>query len=115
MVTEGTLELRPDGWEISYEESELTGLKGVHTSFASQNGVITLTRSGALIRRWSFRRGRHDSLYQTEFGALMITVTARALEDALSEQGGTVDLSYGIEIEQTAAGTIDYHLDVKIK
>ena len=45
----------------------------------------------------------------------MITVTARALEDALSEQGGTVDLSYGIEIEQTAAGTIDYHLDVKIK
>ena len=26
MVTEGTLELRPDGWEISYEESELTGL-----------------------------------------------------------------------------------------
>ena len=28
---------------------------------------------------------------------------------ALSEQGGTVDLSYGIEIEQTAAGTIDYH------
>lgn len=43
----------------------------------------------------------------------MITVTARALEDALSEQGGTVDLSYGIEIEQTAAGTIDYHLGRK--
>ena len=110
MVTEGTLELQPDGWEISYEESELTGLKGVHTSFASQNGVITLTRSGA------FQEGvSHDSLYQTEFGALVITVTARALQDALSEQGGTVDLSYSIEIEQTAAGTIDYHLDVKIK
>ena len=116
MVTEGTLELRPDGWEISYEESELTGLKGVHTSFASQNGVITLTRSGALNSQMVFQEGvSHDSLYQTEFGALMITVTARALEDALSEQGGTVDLSYGIEIEQTAAGTIDYHLDVKIK
>ena len=115
MVTEGTLELRPDGWEISYEESELTGLK-VHTSFASQNGVITLTRSGALNSQMVFQEGvSHDSLYQTEFGALMITVTARALEDALSEQGGTVDLSYGIEIEQTAAGTIDYHLDVKIK
>ena len=116
MVTEGTLELRPDGWEISYEESELTGLKGVHTFFASQNGVITLTRSGALNSQMVFQEGvSHDSLYQTEFGALMITVTARALEDALSEQGGTVDLSYGIEIEQTAAGTIDYHLDVKIK
>ena len=116
MVTEGTLELQPDGWEISYEESELTGLKGVHTSFAAQNGVITLTRSGALNSQMVFQEGvSHDSLYQTEFGALLITVTARALQDTLSEQGGTVDLSYSIEIEQTAAGTIDYHLDVKIK
>ena len=116
MVTEGTLELRPDGWEISYEESELTGLKGVHTSFASQNGVITLTRSGKLSSRMVFREGVScDSLYQLEFGALMITVSATRVDYEITEQGGTIDLEYGIEIEQSATGVITYHLDIRAR
>ena len=31
LVTEGTMELRSGGWDISYEETELTGLRGVTT------------------------------------------------------------------------------------
>jgi hypothetical protein len=33
----------------------------------------------------------------------------------LSAEGGTVDLSYGIEIEHSEAGVIDYHLQIKPK
>ena len=29
LVTEGTMEYRSGGWDISYEESALTGLEGV--------------------------------------------------------------------------------------
>ena len=29
LVTEGTMEFRDGGWDICYQESELTGLKGV--------------------------------------------------------------------------------------
>ena len=32
LVTEGTMELRDGGWEISYEETELTGMEGVTTT-----------------------------------------------------------------------------------
>ena len=32
-VTEGTIEEMPDGWEIVYNESSLTGMEGVTTSF----------------------------------------------------------------------------------
>ena len=33
LVTTGTLEDTTDGWKLCYEETELTGLQGVHTTF----------------------------------------------------------------------------------
>ena len=44
---------------------------------------------------------------------MMITVCASKVEYNLTEAGGTIDLTYGIEIEQTQAGEIEYHLDIK--
>ncbi len=114
LVTEGTMEQMGDGWELLYEETALTGMEGVTTSFLVQPGKIVLTRSGKLHSQMVFQVGvSHDSLYQMEFGALMITVCATKLRSDLTEQGGTVDLNYNIEIENTAAGTIDYHLEIK--
>ena len=43
LVTEGTLENTGAGWEIRYEESDLTGLAGASTSFLVEPEKITLT------------------------------------------------------------------------
>lgn len=116
LVTEGTLERTDKGWRVSYEESDLTGMKGVTTTFLLEPGKITLDRTGALHSQMIFQEGvYHESLYQMEFGALMITVCAAKVSYAISEVGGTIDLTYGIDIEQTAAGVIDYHLDITTK
>ena len=116
LVTEGTMEFRDGGWDISYEESELTGLAGVTTTFRVEPGKLILTRSGKLNSQMVFQQGvSHDSLYQMEFGALMITVTAKFLYFDLVPDGGTIDLVYGISIENTEAGEIDYHLDIRAK
>ena len=116
LVTEGTLEQTADGWIISYEESDLTGMQGVTTTFAVEGKKLTLTRSGRLNSQMIFQEGiQHDSLYQMEFGTLMLSVCARKIEVHLNAAGGVIDLSYGIEIEQTEAGVIDYHLDIRAK
>ena len=116
LVTEGYLELLENAFEISYRETELTGLEGVTTHFRLEPGVITLTRTGRLESQMIFREGiSHDSLYQMEFGALMLTVCASRVAYTLDENGGTVDLTYNIEIEHDAGGVIEYHLDVKAK
>lgn len=116
LVTEGYLDVLEDGFEITYEESELTGLEGATTHFLLRPGVITLTRTGRLESQMIFREGvSHDSLYQMEFGALMLTVCASRVAYSLDENGGTVDLTYNIEIEHDAGGVIEYHLDVKAK
>ena len=116
LVTEGTLEKTENGWILTYEESDLTGLQGVTTTFRVAPGVIQLDREGPLNSKMVFREGvPHDSLYQMEFGALMITVCATQVRYAITEAGGTIDLLYSIEIEQSAAGFIEYHLDIRTK
>lgn len=116
LVTEGSLEETEDGWKLSYEESDLTGLQGVNTTFWVRDGQITLIRTGKLNSEMVFREGEaHDSLYQMEFGALMLTVCATRVESNLTKQGGTIDLRYNISIEQNAAGVIEYHLEIRVK
>lgn len=116
LVTGGTLEFRDGGWDIVYEESDLTGLDGVTTTFRLEPGKVTLTRTGRLRSEMVFQVGQfHESLYQMEFGALLLTVCASQVDYDLTEQGGTVDLVYAIDIEQTACGLVIYHLDVKAK
>jgi len=114
LVTEGTMEFVAGGWDICYAESNLTGLEGVTTKFRVENDRIVLTRSGKLNSQMIFQQGiSYDSLYQMEFGALMITVCAKRIFVQLDESGGVIDLIYGIEIEQSTAGEVDYHLEVR--
>lgn len=116
LVTEGTLEYTDGGWDIRYEETELTGLQGVTTLFRVENDRIILDRSGKLNSKMIFQKNvRHDSLYQMEFGALLISVCAKHIAVQLDQYGGIVDLVYSIEIEQNTAGEVDYHLTIAPK
>ena len=116
LTTEGTMEFKDGGWDISYEESALTGMEGVTTTFRVELGKVILSRTGALRSRMVFQQGvPHDSLYQMAFGTLMITVCAKSVFFDILPDGGVIDLIYSIDIENTAAGMVDYHLDIRAK
>lgn len=116
LVTDGTMEFRSGGWDISYEESELTGLAGATTTFRVEPGMVTLTRKGALNSTMIFQQNVvHESLYQMPFGALMLAVKATRVVFDIVSDGGFIDLSYNINIENSEAGVIDYHLDIRAK
>ncbi len=116
LVTDGTLEYRDGGWDICYEESELTGMAGVTTTFRLEPGTVILERTGHLQSKMVFRQGvPHESLYQMDFGALMLTVCAQLIEANIGENGGVVDLQYSIAIENSDAGLVEYHLEIQTK
>lgn len=116
LVTEGMMEFRDGGWDITYEESELTGLSGVTTTFRVEPGKVTLTRVGALNTQMIFEKGHtHESLYQLDFGALMMQITATHVFYDITPDGGVIDLVYLIEIENTQAGEVDYHLEIRTR
>ena len=114
LTTEGTMAFREGGWDIRYEESALTGLEGVTTTFRVEPGKVVLTRTGRLNSEMIFEQGvPHDSLYEMEFGALLLTVQATSVFYDVLPDGGSIDLSYTLNIEHTLAGVIDYHLDIR--
>ncbi len=116
LVTEGTLELVDGGWDICYEETDLTGMAGVSTTFRLEPGQVTLRRTGKLRSEMVFREGiPHESLYQMELGVLLLTVCARELSARISEAGGTVDMLYSLAVENCEAGMVEYHLDIQAK
>ena len=113
LTTEGTMERQKEVWVLSYEESDLTGLAGVTTSFRVGPRGVVLKRTGKLQNQMIFMEGRrHESLYQLDIGALMIAVRATSVKSDLTDQGGTVDIYYNIEIEDTAMGSMEYHLTI---
>ena len=116
LTTEGTLTRSETGWEIAYEESDMTGMEGVKTTFCIEPGLVRLRRTGKLRSEMVFREDvSHESLYQMEFGALMLTVCAKQIEANISQQGGTIDLVYSVQIEHTEAGMVEYHLEIRPK
>ena len=116
LTTEGTMEFRDGGWDIRYEESDLTGMQGVTTTFRVEPNRVVLTRTGKLDSQMVFELGvPHDSLYRMEFGALLMTVKATHMFYDILPEGGSIDLSYTIGIEHAEAGVIDYHLDIRAK
>ena len=116
LLTEGTMEFSKGGWDISYEETYLTGLEGVKTTFRVEPNKVVLTRAGNLNSQMIFEEGvAYDSLYQMPFGALMLTVQATRVFFDIVPDGGVIDLSYNITIENTESGVVDYHLDIRAK
>lgn len=114
-TTEGQLKRIDDGWEIVYAESSLTGMEGVTTCLCIKSDCMILSRSGKLNSQMIFRLGQvHESLYRLDFGALLLSVCATDISWKIDEQGGVVDLKYKIEIEHGSAGTVDYHMDIKV-
>ena len=113
LTTEGTMEHQKEVWELSYEESDLTGLEGVTTAFRVGPRGVVLKRTGNIENQMIFMEGRkHESLYRLDFGALMLTVQATKVHSDITEKGGTLDIHYQIEIEDTSAGTVQYHVEV---
>ena len=116
LTTAGTLERAEDGWLMAYEESDLTGLGGTTTTFRVKGNVVDLRRTGALQSQMVFQEGvGHDSLYQTDVGALMVRVCAKKVLHDISEDGGILQVSYTIELENTMAGMVDYFITIAPK
>ena len=63
LMTEGTMELMPEGVAFSYEESALTGMEGTTTTFETRGRQVILTRSGAVNSQMIFEEGRQHTLW----------------------------------------------------
>ncbi len=112
-MTEGTMEETDDGFLISYEETELTGLQGTTTTILMEKERIVLKRQGTLKSEMIFAIDQeYRSLYDMGVGALLITIRTTVLVQVMDMGGGFADIVYDLIIEDSIAGQVRYHIDI---
>ena len=92
--------------EISYEETEATGMAGATTAVSfmlEQPSVVSMLRDGAVSTVLVFEAGkRHHCIYQTPFMPFEVCVHTLKVENRLLEDG-FLNLDYMIEIRGARA------------
>jgi uncharacterized beta-barrel protein YwiB (DUF1934 family) len=61
-----------------------------------------------------FEKGRrHNSMYETDFGALVVGVNTHSIRRNLNDEGGSLVVQYAVEIDHMLAGTNHLKVDIR--
>jgi uncharacterized beta-barrel protein YwiB (DUF1934 family) len=105
LVTEGKLLVENDEYVLSYEESQITGLNGTTTVIRASNDSVTLIRHGSVSSMMLFEVGKtHLTDYQTQYGSIMLGITAQKVDVNMNESGGQINVDYIVEYNRAYGG-----------
>ena len=114
LVTEGKYSYRDGRGELSYMESELTGMKGTKTSFVFTPEEVILSREGTLTSRMVFREGRKNTfLYDTPYGSATMGLDTHKISSSMGPRGGDVEIDYIVDFDHAMVGRNKFHINVK--
>ena len=108
---------RTDGGriDISYEESEVTGMDGSTTAISydtSARGIVSMIREGAVSTVLVFEEGkRHHCVYNTPFMPFEVCVHTLKVENNL-DGVGTLSLDYVVEIRGAKAERTKFTMQI---
>ncbi len=113
--TEGLLTRKGDGtYTLSYQESEMTGMKGTRTIFQISPDYMTMQRVGTVNAYMMFRDGqRYQSMYSTPYGELEMNISTQRLRVRMEEDGGELEVVYTIEMNHMVTGR--HQLSIQIQ
>lgn len=99
VISKGLFKRLENRYEVSYEESEISGMEGTTTTVKIEDGKVTLERKGTTESLIVFENeGSHVSLYNTPYGMLELVTNTKALEVDVHDNGGSVKIDYEIAI-----------------
>ncbi len=114
-TTVGTLKTKDGVYILSYDESEMIGAKGVKTELTIEDGTkMTLARTGGMESRMTVEKGRrHNCLYNTPHGDFVIGIYGDAIKVDMNSDGGSIYMSYTIDVN---SGLLSKNImEIKVK
>lgn len=118
LITEGTFKPiklgNADGWEISYEDSEATGFAGSTTTVTCiGDELASMRRSGSADSHLVIEKDRrHHCHYGTEYGDMLLGISASRIINRLSEEGGMLYFKYTIDINSAFVSENEIYFEV---
>jgi uncharacterized beta-barrel protein YwiB (DUF1934 family) len=115
-VTEGKLAGEKGHYTVSYEESEITGLNGTTTTLKVDKDSVTLIRQGNVEAMMLFEVGKtHLTDYNTQYGSVMMGITAKNVDVDLCDSGGNIKVDYVLEYNRAYGGRNKLNVKVSEK
>lgn len=114
LVTAGQYGFENGESRFTYEESDLTGLRGTRTTFTIGPMGVVLRREGSLNSEMVFQQGKKNFfLYETPYGSATMGVDTRRIDTTLDEHGGDLELDYDIDFNHTPMGSNKFKINVR--
>lgn len=109
-----------DGKRVNIYYDEMMGEDGQSKNVLSfdcnEPNIVTLDRSGAVNCVMTFsENGRYGTLYHMGFGALDLTIATKRISNRITfENGGTLLLDYGTEIQNVSVQLSRFRFDISV-
>lgn len=118
MTVDGYLSDDGEKVEITYEESELTGMEGASTKvyFEKSNPqLLTMLRGGSVTTAMVFEAGqRHICIYETPIMPFELCIYTRKIKNELLNEG-SLSLDYIVEFKGAQAERTVFELTIEEK
>ena len=117
-MTEGTLSPANDdgrtGWELSYNDSELTGFTGSTTKVKCfGRDLVSMSRTGVFDQNLIIEYGKkHHCDYDTEYGRMVLGIYTHSIINRLTEDGGELYFRYTIDANGSMVSENEVLLEV---
>ncbi len=117
LESDGVMRLKDGRLEISYEETELTGMAGSTTAVSfeeSAPGLVSMIREGSVNTVLIFEENKRNiCAYETEYMPFEICIHTYDVDNRITCDGGTLSLDYVIEIHGSATERTKFTLEVR--
>ena len=115
LLSRAKYEKTPEGYKLTYDESEATGFDGSTTTIELFEGKkVVMSRTGSVSSNLVIELGKkHHCVYGTPYGDLMVGVNANYIRSDLNDEGGKLDFKYVIDVNSSYVGDFDISIEVK--
>lgn len=116
VITPGKFTVKDNSYEVVYEESEISGMKGTTTTLKIEEGRFILERVGTTCTTMEFKIGEMGlSLYNTPYGMLHLHIDTKILDINIDENGGFIYAKYLLGAEGQPPITTDIKVKIKVQ
>ena len=116
VITPGDFEKTDYGYKVQYEETKLSGMEGTTTYVKIYDNKFILEREGSTTTKMEFIKDVSTiSLYNTPYGMLDLKVNTTDIDINMTEVGGSLNATYGMELAGQEPIITDISIEIKLK
>ena len=99
---------------FSYEESELTGINGILTTFNVEPDRVILRRGESMGGDMIFSEDlKHHFIYDTPYGSITMGIDTHSIKKDMGDDGGSLEIRYDIQVDNIAVSKNLFKIDIK--